>query len=88
MPKGPGRIERAISTLLLLSLAAHISWRWLRAQDSEGWHPQEEKHRRHERRYWPFSFLLTLAVAFGAGAIAFYAHRAATEAHEQSSPTS
>ena len=50
---------------------------------TEGWHPQEDKHRRHERRYWFASFILTLVIAAGAGASAIYAYRAATEARRQ-----
>lgn len=42
----------------------------------QGWHPQEEKHRRREWRYWCFSILLSVAVAVGAGLSAFYAYKA------------
>jgi hypothetical protein len=44
---------------------------------------RRKKHRRHERRYWLATFILTLVIAFGAGASAIYAYKAATEAHEQ-----
>lgn len=49
----------------------------------QGWHPQEEHHRRHEGWYWLASIFLSLAIAIGAGLSARYAYRAASEAHEQ-----
>lgn len=50
---------------------------------TQGWHPQEERHRCQERRYWFASILLSAVVAIGAGLSARYAYRAANEAHEQ-----
>lgn len=41
-----------------------------------GWHPQEEKHRRHEGWYWFASILLSAVVAIGAGLSAIYAYKA------------
>lgn len=49
----------------------------------EGWHPQEEKHRRREGRYWLATSVLSAMVAIGAGLSARYTYRAATEAYEQ-----
>lgn len=42
----------------------------------EGWHPQEQEHRRHERRYWKASVFLTLIAMIGAVASAWFAWRA------------
>lgn len=41
-----------------------------------GWHSQEQKHRRREGRYWLASILLSAVVAIGAGVSAIYAYRA------------
>lgn len=49
----------------------------------QNWHPQEKKHRDHEKWYWCASTLLTLAVAIGAGVSAVYAYTAAYEAKRQ-----
>ncbi len=49
----------------------------------QGWHPQEEKHRRREWRYWRFSILLSVAIAVGAGLSAFYAYKAVEAAQAQ-----
>lgn len=49
----------------------------------EGWHPQEEKHRRREGRYWLANSILSALVVIGAGLSARYTYRAVNEAHEQ-----
>ena len=43
----------------------------------QGWHPQEEKHRRREGWYWFASVFLSTMVAVGAGLSARYAYQAA-----------
>src|SRR5215213_6171672 len=41
-----------------------------------GWHPEEEKHRRWEKWYWALNFMLSVFVAVGAissGVFAYWA---------------
>lgn len=49
----------------------------------KGWHPQEDKHRRREGRYWLATSILSAVVAIGAGLSARYTYSTAGEAHEQ-----
>jgi hypothetical protein len=61
--------------------------------NQQGWHPDEQEHKRHERRYWRFQYItssITLLFSFGAaiGAftgsyIAYQAFVASTQAVEE-----